>query len=130
MKYGWLRVLNPPHGSPDRYNLEHRSKFTNIIGRKVNIPPPDVSIALDTKDKSISRRHFAIKIMLNPKWNYLISDLGSQGGTKLYKRNNPNDFIQLEEEDIVFLQEEDVIEIGSLKLQLQLPVAQDKKESD
>jgi len=125
MKYGWLRVLNPAAGSPDQYPLDNLPKQANVIGRKVAIAPSDVTIELVTSDLSISRRHCAIKVQFGSKgWTYLLSDLGSKTKTKLYKRNNPQKMIKLEEGEAVYLTEEDVIHLGEIKMQLVLPFSE------
>ncbi len=122
-KFGWLRILNPPTGCQDRFALRNEKSKSNAIGRRAKISPPDVNILLDTKDNSISRRHCSIKIsMRDARYVYLLSDLGSKTGTLIYKRQNNQHQLKIVEGDQVYISDQDIIQVGSLRMQIELPI--------
>ena len=90
----------------------------NLIGRKTQSDSePDV--AIETRDKNVSRKHCCIKVIKQPQWSKVILfDTSSRNGTSLigYHKKLLSDF------DKVYLENGDQIYIGDTKIIINIPL--------
>lgn len=113
------------------YPLENLPHQGNIIGRIADTTPPEVNIKITTTDEAFSRKHCEIKIFFRPPHlrEYQVFDLGSTNGTKLLKQGDRSQMITLSKDDIAYLDDGDVLELGRTKLRLKLPTRPTKSRS-
>ncbi|HFA51214.1 MAG TPA: FHA domain-containing protein, partial [Bacteroidetes bacterium] len=96
-----------------KYPLNYKGE--NIIGRKARLNPPDVNVLMDSGDGTMSRRHARIHISFGTGGTvFLLSDLNSQNGTRLFNRQRQE--IQILPGDEVYLQDGYIIRMGNSEL--------------
>lgn len=109
----FLNILGLDH----KYELKNERGVQHIVGRKVQ--GVHIQYPIDIDDKTLSRKHCEIKIKVSPKGlGYLLTDLASANGTWLYRGSIK---IQIFPEDWVYLVEEDIIQMGNIKMKFEVP---------
>ena len=108
---GWLVV----HDENTKQQTHPLIMGKNIVGRKSSSQP--CNIMIDTEDKYMSRKHFAIEVNLGTKgMEYLVYDVASTNGTFINADKNN----KLNRIDKVFLSDGDTIQAGRTKIVLRI----------
>ncbi|AXE16380.1 hypothetical protein DR864_00885 [Runella rosea] len=91
----------------------------NVVGRKSSLPTADILI--ETNDVMMSRRHAVIEVTRDKfgQFQYLIAEAGSRNGTFVMGAKDPMRKIKLEPEDLIYLEDNDTIQMGRTKVVLQ-----------
>jgi hypothetical protein len=116
---GWL-LYSAATGETKTYILK---AGTNTIGRKTE--NNTATVLLEVDDKTISRSHITIEIAVNKAgfFEYLVFDNNSANGT--YINNEP-----LKPGNELYLNNEDIIQLGLTKITLKTPYPSATKEEE
>lgn len=121
-RIGWL-VIHDEY--TDTYTFDLR-KGINRIGRQSDSTPRDVTIAIHTKDKYMSRHHCNIEVQWlerESRHEYVLTDRNSSNGTFV------NAGKRLSKRAAISLQDGDTIQVGRTKLVLKLPTSVENSQA-